>query len=76
MLHETNFNDDLVHWYGFRKVYCRLNIAYNPKYKWIIKALYPFRKLLRLFNGMSFVNRISVVLNMEEICRRQNRIGV
>ena len=29
-LHETNFNDDLVKHYGFRRVYCKLFLQYNP----------------------------------------------
>ncbi len=74
MRHETNYNEDLVHWYGFRKVPCRLNIAYNPKFKWIVMLLYPFRRVLKLLNGISLVNDACVVLNMEEIRRKQRKI--
>ena len=73
MRHETNYNEDLIHWYGFRKVHCRLNIAYNPKFKWIVMLLYPFRRILKLLSSISLINDACVVLKMEEIRRKQQK---
>ncbi len=69
--HETNFQNYLEKYFNFRKAYCELHIAYNPKFKWLIKILYPFRKLLKLFDGIGFVHKINSVLMMEGIVRRQ-----
>ena len=71
ILHQTNFNEDLCHYYGFRKVFCKLNIAYNPKYKWIIKLAYPFRKIIAQFKGIRLVSLFCHILLMEEIVRKQ-----
>lgn len=73
-VHETNFNDDLCHYYGFRKVNCRLNIMYNPRCKWIINILYPFRSLISLFEGNRLFYLMSCVLKMEEIARKQSKV--
>lgn len=34
--HETAFQDYLEKYFGFRKAYCCLHIACNPRIKWII----------------------------------------
>lgn len=69
--HETNFNEDLCRYYGFRKAYCKLHIAYNPKYKWIIYIAYPFRAVLRKLDGIGLVHKLNAILKMEEIVRKQ-----
>ena len=69
--HETNFQDYLEKYFGFRKAYCKLHIAYNPKVKWIITVLYPFRKLLHRFDDIGFVHQINSVLYMEELYRSE-----
>ena len=74
IVHETNINEDLCHYYGFRKVYCRLHIAYNPKYKWIIDIIYPFRHFISCFEGNRLIYSLSCVLKMEEISRRQSKV--
>ena len=70
-VHETNFNEDLCHYYGFRKAYCRLHISYNPKYKWIIKIMYPCRKIISHFRSIPIVNSLYNILLMEQIVRGQ-----
>ncbi len=67
--HETHFQDYLEKYFGFRKAYCHLHVAYNPKIKWAVKLLYPFRKLLHVFDMLGFVHMINGVLKMEDIIR-------
>ena len=69
--HETNFQDYLEKYFGFRKAYCKLHIAYNPRVKWIVKMLFPFRKMLHRFDQIGFVHQINSVLYMEELCRSE-----
>ena len=69
--HTTNTQEYKIKTFGYKKVYCKLNIAYNPKIKWIIKMLYPFRKLLKCFDCIMFLHRVNAVLSMEEIVRKQ-----
>lgn len=66
--HETNFQDYLEKYFGFRKAYCKLHIAYNPRIKWAVKVLFPFRKILRKFDEIGFIHQINSVLYMEELC--------
>lgn len=70
-VHETNFNEDLCHYYGFRKAYCNLHLAYNPKFKWLIIMLYPFKKALAYFKWIKSVNYLCNILQMEEVVRNQ-----
>lgn len=70
--HETNFQDYLEKYFGFRKAYCKLSITYNPRIKWFIKPLFLFRKLLAKLDGIGIVHQINAVLKMEEIVRSQN----
>lgn len=67
--HETAFQDYLEKYFGFRKAYCKLNIKYNPKIKWIIKLLYPIRNILLKFDNIGKVHQINAVLKMEKINR-------
>ena len=67
--HETKFQDYLEKNFGFRKAYCRLCIAYSPKMRPIVKALYPFRRILMRFDGISKIHSINAILKMESIAR-------
>ena len=67
--HETNFQDYLEKYFGFRKAYCKLHIAYNPRIKWLVKMLCPFRRILQKFDKIGFIHQINSVLYMEELCR-------
>lgn len=71
--HTTNTQDYKVGEFQYRKAYCKLNIAYNPKFKWIIKIMYPFRKPMGLFSKVSLVRNLLSVLKMEEIVRKQEK---
>lgn len=70
--HETNFQDYLEKYFEFRKAYCKLKIVYNPKYKFFIKMLYPFRKILRKLDNIKMIHKINGVMTMEEYVRLDN----
>lgn len=67
--HETAFQDYLEKYFGFRKVYCKLHIAYNPKIKWAVDILFKFRKMLIKLDGIGIIHKINGILKMEEIIR-------
>ncbi len=71
--HETNFQDYLEKYFGFRKAYCKLHIQYNSKIKWLIVLLFPFRKLLGKLDSIGVVHQINSVMKMEEICRNDRK---
>lgn len=69
--HETRFQDYLEKYFGFRKAYCKLNVAYPSHVKFAVKFLYPLRRafsLLGKVNGK--FHMLSSVLKMEEIARK------
>ena len=70
--HETAFQDYLEKYFGFRKAYCKLHITYNPKLKWAIRLLYPFRKLLLKLDVIGIVHQLNSVLRMEEMVRNNH----
>ena len=67
--HVTNTQDYKERTFGYRKAFCRLHIVYNPKIRWIIAILYPFRKVLEKLDSCRAVHLIHSVLCMEEIVR-------
>lgn len=71
--HETAFQDFVEDIFGFRKAYCRLNVAYNPKFGWAVPVLYRFRGLLAKLDQIGIIHKINGVLQMEQIVREQNR---
>ncbi len=71
VVHETAFQEYLIKYFEFRKAYCKLEIVYNPKIKWLIKLLYPFRKMIANFDNIKFFSQISAVLKMEEISQME-----
>ena len=71
--HETAFQDYLEKYFGFRKAYCKLHIAYNPRFKWLIGLLYPFRGVLMKMDGIGIVHSINAVLKMETIRREAEK---
>lgn len=73
ILHETAYQDYLVEKFAFRKVNCHLHMAYNPKIKWVIMFLYPFRRLFGWWN-VRILNQVYAVLCMEEIARKCKRL--
>ena len=68
--HETAFQDYLEKYFAFRKAYCCLHIVYNPKIGWLIKMLYPMRRLFFKLDGIGIVHQLNSIFRMEEICRK------
>ena len=66
--HDTNIHTFLVQKFKFRKVYCRLHIAYRNDIALFVKFLYPFKTLISKLN-FSIANKITVLLKQEEIRR-------
>ena len=69
--HTTQTQDYKERTFGYRKAYCKLHIEYNPQIKWIINLAYPFRNLLKYFDGIRSAHLLNSVLKMEEIVRSQ-----
>ncbi len=68
--HETAFQDYLEKYFGFRKAYCSLQIAYRPILRPLIPILYALRKPLERLDGIGAVHMVNSVLVMEEIKRQ------
>lgn len=71
--HETNFQDYLEQYFGFRKAYCRLNIKYKKGLKQIIRITYPIRRFFLCFDRLKIVHLFNSIMKMEEICRNARR---
>lgn len=67
VLHETNFQDYLEKYFGFRKAYCKLHMKYRGLIKGLVKILYPLRNYIK-GNG-KLTTRIKTVLLFEEIAK-------
>ena len=67
--HKTNTQEYKEKHFGYRKAYCELKLAYNPKIKPIIFMLYPFRKIIEIFDSISFVHSVNAILKMEQYRR-------
>ena len=71
VFHETAFQDYLEKYFGFRKAYCKLSIAYNPVIKGMLLFLYRFRSILGKFDFLGLIHKINAILAMQEICEGQ-----
>jgi len=72
--HETNFNEYLEKYFGFRKAYCHLNVKYRLIIKLLVKMIYPFRKVLRRFDEFRVIHQLNGVLFMEEILLNKGKL--
>lgn len=73
MHHQTNFQEYLEKYFGFRKAYCKLHIQYRPGIRQIVSFLYSIRGFLKHLNGIKIIYKINCVLAMEEIFRKQRK---
>lgn len=71
ILHETAFQDYLEKYFGFRKAYCKLHIAYNPRYRGLLSALYHCRSLLRKFDNFGLIHKVNGVMAMQVFLEEQ-----
>ncbi|SCZ81236.1 hypothetical protein [Pseudobutyrivibrio xylanivorans] len=51
--HETNFQEFLYKYFGFRKAYCNLHIEYRKPIRIIVRILFPFRFVLGKINKLA-----------------------
>ena len=58
----SNIQSFLISKFKFRKAYCDIKIHYKWWFEFIIKILFPFRKLIK-------TQKISALLNMEAMSR-------
>lgn len=73
--HQTQYQDFLVAVLGFRKAPCRLNVIYHPLFKPIIKAIYPFRCLLKpLKNCNKLIFNTYCTLYQEQCARESKKL--
>ncbi len=68
--HETAFQDYLEKYFGFEKVYCYVNVKYKNYISWIVRVLFPFRKLIKLLDNNNLIHNVSSILYLEEIKRK------
>ena len=67
--HETHFQDYLCKYFLFRKAYCCLNVRYSQKMKYIVKLIYPFRRVLNIFDQIKVIHAINSLLKIEQTSR-------
>lgn len=70
ILHITNSQEYAIRNFGFQKAYCQLHIKYNKKIEWIVKLLYPFRKIIKWIH-IPIAQKVNAILLMEEIARKK-----
>lgn len=73
ILHQTNFQDYLIKYFGFRKAYCKLNIIYRPSVKPVVCLLFLIRKPIFVIadrTNFRLFQKITAILKMEEIARK------
>lgn len=69
LVHETNYQDYLEKYFGYRKAYCRLHIKYRWWVKAVVYALYPFRQQIKKRSGNKLLYQVWCTLHQEEIRR-------
>ena len=72
--HETGFQEFLLE-HGFRKQYCRLNVAYRGLLRAAITLVFPFRGTVRRLGFGGPVERVRALLLQEEWRRASLRVG-
>lgn len=73
IIHETNFQDYLIDFFGFRKAYCDLYVIFNPFIEFIIKCLLPFRKLIKKISNFKVAFYILALLDFYEIAKKNKQ---
>jgi hypothetical protein len=67
--HDTQMQDFLLQ-FGYKRLYARLHIVYQPWFDLLVRWLYPARRLLRHIPGAAGVHAVKSVLYQEELRRR------
>jgi len=70
--HRTEFQDHLMRVYNFERCYARLHLIYKPSFRFVVKTIFPFRKVIWSLSGRwitPLLDNISAVLKQELIRR-------
>lgn len=68
--HDTNSQEYKESHFGYRKVFCKLNIFYSTRLRIIINICYPFHKIITsLGKKIKRIHSLSALLFMEQIRR-------
>ena len=70
VFHQTNFQNYLEKYFGFRKAYCRLHIHPRPGYGICLRMLYPFRSLLKKWDRNALLHKINALILMQDYARK------
>lgn len=71
LVHKTGIFDVLIIYFGYRKVFCKLNIMYRPFFRPFVFFLYLFRRTINHFKNIHpLIYKINAVLEMEGIARK------
>lgn len=65
LLHETAIQKFLINKFGFRKVYLKLDLQYNPLFGLLMELSFPFRKFIAIFDA-----RFKALFELERIHRK------
>lgn len=65
LFHETNFQEYLEKYFGFRKAYCKLHIKFRPIVSFVLTILAPFKELLSDTNALT--TKIKVLLKYRSV---------
>ncbi len=65
---DTNMQDFLLK-FGFRRVYCDLQIAYRPALGLAVNACYPFRSVIDRLPSRSSISAVKSLLRQEHVRR-------
>ncbi|MBP5455851.1 MAG: hypothetical protein J6Y37_05080 [Paludibacteraceae bacterium] len=68
--HVTNVQDYKIKHWNFKRAHCKLHVVYNPKVRWVINLIYPFRRILECLDGIKLMHQINAVMIMESIVRK------
>ncbi|MGH9678867.1 MAG: hypothetical protein ACRD4Y_02855 [Candidatus Acidiferrales bacterium] len=68
IVHSTNMHEFLLK-FGYRRVYCDLNLAYRPSVRILVSGLYRFREMFAGMSEIGWTGRIKTLLAQEEIRR-------
>ena len=66
LFHETQFQDYLEKYFGFRKAYSRLHVRFRFPFSLAIALLEPFRPIIAKLNG-SVMKKLNVLLLFKEL---------
>ncbi|MBR4251680.1 MAG: hypothetical protein IKQ15_05230 [Kiritimatiellae bacterium] len=68
--HVTNTQSYKEEHFGYRKAFCRLHIVYAPRIRWLMRLIYPFRRLVWCVGEHNKkIHLIGALLKMDEIAR-------